>query len=164
MLDDHGPADQLPPLDSFGLLDAARAPYLPDLLESSGLEWCSLFNGAAAEEFREAAPYLVRIYENDKFTRRLFSDSGMPNDLWTAAPGIFLRSRKSMDELRRQFRKFTRIQMEDKKWYYFRFWELAAIQHATSEAGAELFRRLWSGCRIIWRDDHIGAGATFHLR
>ncbi len=36
--------------------------------------------------------------------------------------GIFIRSRASLTELRKHFRKFTRVQDEQGKWYYFRFW------------------------------------------
>ncbi|RCW86791.1 DUF4123 domain-containing protein [Paracoccus lutimaris] len=158
------PAEDSPPMNSFALLEAARAPQLPELLDRSELEWCSLFSGKAAQELREVAPYLVRISDDSRFTRCLFSNAGMPDDLWDAAPGIFLRSRKSLAELRRQFRRFTRIQQESGKWYYFRFWEIAALQHATSDAGADLFGRLWGGCRLVWRGDDEGGGATFHLR
>lgn len=157
-----GRSDALP-LNSFALLDAARAPYLVDLLSNSTLDWCCLFTGKAEKELRDVAPYLVSLVEDDHFTRLLFTDAGMSNNLWPSDAGIFMRSHLSMDNMRRQLRKFTRIRDEDDNWFYFRFWETAALEHAATAAGADFAARLWRDCWVLWRSETNGKTATFRM-
>ncbi|WP_170207214.1 DUF4123 domain-containing protein [Roseinatronobacter monicus] len=116
--------DALPPLATYAVLDAAKMPYLlTSLLESSGLRYQSLFQGAAQEDLGEHAPYLVELKDGHDFTRRLFTGPNGIGGLWGKELGIFLRSRAGFDALRKHLRKFTRVQDEEGKWYYFRYWE-----------------------------------------
>jgi hypothetical protein len=112
------------PLATYAVLDAAKLPYmLTGLLDTSGLRYQSLFQGAAQEELAEHAPYLVELKEDHDFTRRLFIGPDCPGGLWDRDLGIFLRTRAGFDALRGHLRKFTRLQDETGKWFYFRFWE-----------------------------------------
>lgn len=59
----------------------------------------------------------------------------------------------SLDDMWRHFRKFTRIQDEDGKWFYFRFWE--------NPVNTTLISMGWSGEAaelvvppVRWRQDH----------
>ena len=117
-----------PPLAAYAVLDAAKMPYLlTSLLETSGLQYQSLFQGEAQEELGEYAPYLVELKDGHDFTRRLFTGPDGIGGLWEKELGIFLRSRAGFDALRRHLRKFTKVQDEEGKWYYFRFWEARAL-------------------------------------
>lgn len=116
--------DSLPPLKTYAILDAAKMPYLlTGLLEASNLHFQCLFQGDAEEDLGEVPPYLVSIENENHFTKALFTDLDPPAGLWSKDLGIFLRSRASFDELRRHFRRFTRVQDRGGKWRYFRFWE-----------------------------------------
>jgi len=116
--------DALPPLATYAVLDAAKMPYLlTSLLESSGLRYQSLFQGAAQEDLGEHAPYLVELKDGHDFTRRLFTGPNGIGGLWEKELGIFIRSRAGFDALRKHLRKFTRVQDDNGKWFYFRFWE-----------------------------------------
>ncbi|RCW77727.1 DUF4123 domain-containing protein, partial [Paracoccus lutimaris] len=42
-------------------------------------------------------------------------------------PGIYVRAHGTLDDMWRHFRKFTRVQDESGKWYYFRFWEQGTL-------------------------------------
>ena len=120
--------ENTPPLATYAVLDAAKMPYLlTSLLESSGLRYQSLFQGAAQEELGEHAPYLVELKDGHDFTRRLFTGPDGINGLWEKELGIFIRSRAGFDALRKHLRKFTRVQDEEGKWFYFRFWEAQAL-------------------------------------
>jgi len=122
----YGGADKVPPLNTYAILDAAKVVNFVEMLEASGLEHRCLFKGESAEEMRDVAPYVVRLEEDVDFTRNLFShDPGqeVPWFMWEREPGIYVRSRGSLEEMWRHFRKFTKVQDEDGKWYYFRFWE-----------------------------------------
>jgi len=122
----YGGAGKVPPLHTYAILDAAKVVNFVEMLEASGLEYRCLFKGKAAEEMRDVAPYVVRLEEDVDFTRNLFShdpEQEVPWFMWDREPGIYVRSRGSLEEMWRHFRKFTKVQDEDGKWFYFRFWE-----------------------------------------
>ena len=81
-----------------------------------------MFKGTTYDEMKNVAPWIVRLTENNDFCRRLFTGAEGINGLWKAEPGIYVRSRGTFDELWRHFRKFTRVQGTDGKFYFFRYW------------------------------------------
>ncbi len=88
-------------------------PYLlTTYLEGSGLQYQSLFQGKTQEEIGEHAPYIVRLEDGNDFTRKLFTGAKGINGLWEKELGIFIRSRATLPELRKHFRKFTKVQDE----------------------------------------------------
>lgn len=113
----------VPPLQTYAILDAGKVTNLPELLERSGLEHRCLFMGDAYNKLKNVAPWIVRLEEANSFTRHLFTRSDASWHLWDNEPGIYVRSRADLDKMSRHFRKFTRVQHDSKKWYYFRFWE-----------------------------------------
>ena len=113
--------------DTFAVLDGASVRNLPDLLSASGLEHVCLFKNKAADALREVAPWLVRLERESKFTRRLFTAGDAPWHLWGKVAGTFLRFEGSCSELSGHLRKFTRLQDEQGKWYYFRYWDPATM-------------------------------------
>lgn len=120
----YGNAEPIPSLKTYAILDSAKMPYLlTSLLDSSDLRYQSLFQGKTQEELEEHAPYLVELEPDNGFTKQLFTGPKGVNGLWEKELGIFIRSRADFDDVRRHFRKFTRVQDKDGKWFYFRFWE-----------------------------------------
>lgn len=145
-IDAYGSAEAVPPMKTYAILDAAKVPNLTTYLRVSELKYQCLFQGESAEELKNVAPYLVELEEENTFTRNLFTSAGMPSNLWDKEPGIYVRSRADFADVRKHFRKFTRIQDEQGKWYYFRFWEGQALiglneWHEQSEAFADRFFR-----------------------
>jgi len=69
----YGGADKVPPLNTYAILDAAKVVNFVEMLEASGLEHRCLFKGDAAEEMRDVAPYVVRLEEDNTFTRNLLA-------------------------------------------------------------------------------------------
>ncbi len=115
-----------PALQTYAILDAAKVTNLPELLEGSGLEHRCLFKGGALDDLGTVAPWIVQLDPASPFTRFLFTCDPAQDvawHLWGKNPGIFLRAPGTLDDLWRHFRKFTRVQDEHDKWYYFRFWE-----------------------------------------
>ncbi len=117
-----------PPPNTYAVLDAAKIPDLPELLEASALTYRCLFKGAAFDEFKDAAPWLVQIKDGDRFTRSLFTKGEARWHLWDNAPGIYIRSHAALDSLWRHLRKFTRLRDQGSKWYFFRFWESQLVE------------------------------------
>ena len=111
------------PLQTYAVLDAAKLPGLPEMLEASGLQHACLFQGTAAEELRDVAPYLIRLEEGHRFTRGLFTRGDAPWNMWGKEPGIFLRSRGTMDLVRSHLRRSVRTQDMEGRWHLFRIWE-----------------------------------------
>lgn len=116
------------PMQTYAILEAAKLANLPELLERSGVEHRCLFKGAAYDELKDVAPWIVRMEEGNAFTRNLFTRSNAAWHLWDDELGIYVRSREGLDSIWRYFRKFTKVQDEDGKWFYFRFWEPAFIE------------------------------------
>lgn len=120
-----GDAAKVSPMKLYAILEAGKMVNFPEMLGVSGLDYKCLFKGEAYDELKDVAPYIVELTEDNDFTRKLFTKSNAPWDMWDKELGIYIRSRASLDELWRHFRKFTRIQDENGKWFYFRFWDVS---------------------------------------
>jgi len=127
-IEHYGSREAVPLMRTYAILDAAKAMFLPDKLNTSGLEYRCLFKGDAFDELKEVAPWLVRLEDENGFTTELFTAGTPPWYLWDKEPGIYIRSRAKFDEMWRHFRKFTRVQNRSEKWYYFRFWDPEVAQ------------------------------------
>ncbi|WP_235263474.1 DUF4123 domain-containing protein [Nitrincola sp. A-D6] len=133
----------VPTMKTYALLDAAKMPYLlPDLLLACGLHYESLFQGALQDEISNHAPYLVELEQDHRFTRQLFTGPQGILGLWEKSLGIFIRTRTEFAELRHHLRKFTRLQNEQGKGYFFRFWEKTSLPALTHGQPAELAEAL----------------------
>lgn len=124
---DHDPKQQIAQMHTYAILDGAKVPQLSLMLEASGLPHRCLFRGTAFKELKDVAPWIVQLEEGNAFCRHLFTSGKAHWQLWDKAPGIFLRSRASLDALWRHVRKFTRIQDETGKWFYFRFYDPTCV-------------------------------------
>lgn len=87
----------------------------------------------------------MRLEDNNDFTRNLFTQSDAPWHLWDIEPGIYLRSNHGLESLRRHFRKFTRIQDHEGKWFYNRFWDATASGLNFRDAGVDPALSLFRG-------------------
>ena len=149
-LPDRGrPDEPASPCSTWAVLDAARLPNLAEELEASGLVHRCLFRGKAQEDWGHVAPWLVALRPDARLTRRLFT-AGAPFGLWDAAAAMFLRSRRTMDDLWRHFRKYTRVQDDNGAWLYFRFWDAQSVQMLQkSAASLPEARRFFAPCERV---------------
>lgn len=136
-------------LGTFVLLDAASITNLFEMLEQSELPFCCLFKDDAAEDIRDAAPYLVQLDPENTFTKRLFiNDPDTPWHLWSQGPGVFIRAKTDLDALRAHFRKFTFLRDSGTgKWNVFRFHAPAIFR--TMIAGSTLARDALMGPGVV---------------
>lgn len=126
----------VPAMQTYAILDAAKTPNLPKLLEDGGLVYRCLFKGDAYDELKDVAPWMVRLEEGNSFTRNLFTRSDASWHLWDRELGIYIRSRRDLDEMWRHFRKFTRIKDETGKWFFQRFWEPRMIKDCAESSAS----------------------------
>lgn len=118
--------------DCFALLDAAAIPDLTLILETCGQPHDCLFQGEALETMGVVAPWIVQLAPDSLFTRRLLSQTGDAWGLWDDGV-VFLRSKATLDELRRHFRRFTRLyDAETGKWLFFRFYAASTMRSMIS--------------------------------
>ena len=152
---------------TFAILDAAKLPFLPQRLDGSGLQHCSLFDGETAEDLRDVAPYLVELEPENDFTRRIFTASGQPGDLAMQEPGLICRAPAALDQMRRHFRRFTRVQNDQGDWIYFRYWERSLFLALRASLSLPASQRFFAAAslwvfpsfpqRRAWLVHHAGA-------
>lgn len=152
----------VPPMQTYAILDAAKITNLPEELEGSELEHRCLFKGKAYDDLKNVAPWIVRLEDSKTFTRNLFTSSDAYWHLWDSIPGIYVRSRCTLDEMWRHFRKFTRIQTPSGRGYYLRFWDKSVLNVARREGhDAEFYQKLATGMTIIWHSPEPGMPNRF---
>ena len=123
---------------SYALVDAASHQSLVSRLDGRALLSSCLFEGAAAEQVAETAPWLVEIGQDDRLTRNLFtavSGGAMPD----AARCLFMRSDQPLRDVRRNLRKMTQVRDERERWLFFRFWDPLFARYLLSY-GSNAFR------------------------
>ena len=83
----------------FAVLDAARDPEILPLLENSGEQYQSLYEGAKGKELEEVAPYLVQFSGQTPLLNSLVYAG------WGKAWGIYVYAPSSFVDVRRQLRR-----------------------------------------------------------
>lgn len=142
----------VPPMQTYAILDAAKVTNLPELLERSGLDHRCLFKGAAYDELKNVAPWIVRLEEDNAFTRNLFTRSEAHWHLWDKEPGIYVRSRGTLDDMWRHFRKFIMVENVNGNSVFLRIcdgktWDALRADYNDSSFSIEVLM----GVRIIYR-------------
>ncbi|WP_298362581.1 DUF4123 domain-containing protein [uncultured Litoreibacter sp.] len=139
------------PLRTYLLVDPTLRKQVTELFDLDAIDVpiTCLFNGAAAEEQQEVAPYLIDM-TFDEESPSLFHRDFFANH-WGQGTGIFLRSPASLEELKKHFRRFTKLKRtQDDGWYFFRFWDPAiASVYFRTIADSQLRAAQWFGRDLI---------------
>lgn len=120
-------------LHTYAIVDAAKLSGGFGEIESCDEQCQCLFQGDAADTLQDVAPYLVELASDGALTRRLMTyDPALDETLtsahlWHLDACVFVRTTASFDDVRKHFRKFTHVQADIGKWFYFRFWEAQHI-------------------------------------
>ncbi len=135
----------------YAVLDAAKVFGLPELLETSGLAYRSLFKGKAAQEYADTAPYVVRLLREHSLTRRLLRATDPEDPLgWTAGPGLFVQTPLSLTGLQIALRKFTMLpDAAQNRRLYFRFYDPVVFRTVMVNAQPEFTERFMRGLRHV---------------
>jgi hypothetical protein len=110
----------------------------------------SLFDGRAAEENKDVAPYILdaTVPATDQVSR--FNQTFLA-DHWGQNTGIVVRSHATFEEVRKHFRRFTKLRREGTNgWFFFRFWDprVASVYLRTIQDNAERAEQ-WFGRGLI---------------
>jgi hypothetical protein len=103
---------------AFAVLDGAGVPELPTRLYEMQPRSVCLYRGEIAPDVAEVAPYLVELFPEDAFTEWLLS-ANAAGKAW----GIYARSRYSLTEVRKHFRKFLTVYDDRGNPMLFRFYD-----------------------------------------
>jgi len=105
------------PAPLFALLDAARDERIVQLLSGSPEEVRSLYEGNAASELANVAPYLLNLPDGSPWLETLVAAG------WGKSWGIYLTSAQPFPEVRKHLRRFLLVELEEGKQVYFRFYD-----------------------------------------
>lgn len=110
-----------PDLATYAIIDAATITGFEGPDDALGLQAACLFNGTAADELGDCAPYVVKLEPKHPFTRALFTQSNEVWDHWGRDGMIVLQTEAPFDVVRDHFRRFTKIPDEKGTWFFLRF-------------------------------------------
>src|SRR3546814_662901 len=108
----------------FAVLDGAMVADLPERLRAAGCDYSCLFSGDLDPMLEAAAPHLVRLRADDRFTDAILREG------WNAHWGIVLRTAPGTDlyAVRHHLRRFLRVIGADGKAMFFRFYDPRAFR------------------------------------
>ncbi len=121
------------------VVDAARDPRIIGLLDTTGLERCCLFAGTLTPSLRAAAPHLVHLAPEARFTREFLQHGwGHSWGVLTIAPPDV-----TLPLLRRHLRTLLRVHDDTGRTLLFRFYDprvlRAYLPTCTSEEAQAVF-------------------------
>lgn len=103
----------------FAILDAARDDRILELLRQSVEPHQSLYEGIQGEPMATVAPYLTGPFRSDSVLLDRLVMEG-----WGRRWGIYVTSQQPFKEVRRHFRRFLMVELEDTSApVYFRFYD-----------------------------------------
>ncbi len=145
---------------TFALVEGARIPRIAEILETDGLEYGSLFQGAALDELAAVAPWIVRLDPEERLSER-FLTPALPDGphwhYWGRGAVTILRSDATLSELIRHFRKYTRIFDEARgKWNYFRFYAPESLRGLVAHMEPTAFKAFVAPLRFMITESGTG--------
>lgn len=134
----------------YAVVDAARDSRILELLRESAELHRSLYEGAPGEPLDEVAPYLVGpMAPESRLLERLVLEG------WGRRWGIWCTSRERFAEVRRQWRRFLMVELEDTgERVYFRFYDPGVLSVFLPVCHERQLDALFGGgmLSMIWTD------------
>lgn len=145
--------------DTWMIVDGARDRRIYSLLVNSYLKYECLYAGNLAYELEVAAPYLVQLELNDKYTRELLTRG------WGASWGVVLRSDTTLTRLRRHFRTFLLVNDWRGKQLLFRYYDPRVLRVYLPTCQADELKTVFGPVKSFWTEaDRDGAALQFDLQ
>jgi hypothetical protein len=101
----------------YALIDAAQDEQLYPAIRECDADWVCLYRGDAAVRLAEAAPYLVELHPDSRFTRRFLEEG------WERNWGVCVVSNASIERLQGHFRRCTMAELPNGQHVFFRFYD-----------------------------------------
>lgn len=133
--------------DMWMIVDGARNPRIYSSLLSSYLEHSCLYAGDLPPALESAAPYLVQLEFDSRYTRKLIDDA------WGNSWGIFLRCNETMDRVRRHLRQFLRVQDGRGRHLLFRYYDPRVLRVYLPTCTGEELRTVYGPIQSFFMED-----------
>jgi Domain of unknown function (DUF4123) len=142
--------DGTPPLERYALLDAAREPRVYSLIRVEPAASC-LYEGRIAPELAEVAPYLVRLKPDAPLLGELLGSG------WGRSWGLYVEAPVAPEVLRRHLRRFLKVQAEDGKRLYFRYYDPRVLRTYLPTCNAEELRFVFGPIHSFLMENEDGS-------
>jgi len=143
----------------FCLLDAAADDMILSLLAAAkdSIQVQSLYDGRSAISLAQWAPYLIQFSSGSSLLGILVEKG------WGKGWASYFTSNTAFEEVRKHFRKFLMVQIEEGKNVYFRFYDPRVLRDFLSTANSDEVR-LFFGPVKDWLVESEDENALLKLR
>jgi hypothetical protein len=133
--------------DMWMIVDGARDPHVYSSLLGSYLQYSCLYAGDLPHQLEAAAPYLVQLEFEDRYTRRLIDDA------WGNSWGVFLRCDETIERLRRHLRQFLKVQDWRGRSMVFRYYDPRVLRVYLPTCNNEEMRTVFGPIKSFYMED-----------
>lgn len=133
----------------YALLDAARESDGPYQAREAGVAHDSLFAGELGELLAAVAPYVIDFRRDSSFYPWWFEQ-------WGRSIGVLVEAPVSLPELRRHFRTLLTVRGEQRKQYYFRFYDPRVLRVFLPSCTPDELRRFYGPITAFYCESEDG--------
>lgn len=138
--------------DVYMILDGGRDRRIYSDLMNSHLIYSCLYSGDIPFELEVAAPHLVQLEFEDKFTRTLIEKS------FGKSWGVFLKSDTRMERLRRHLRTFLRVKSWRGQSLVFRYYDPRILRIYLPTCTSDELQRVFGPIQQFWTENEDADG------
>jgi hypothetical protein len=144
--------------DIWMILDAARDRAIFRMLLECGLEYSCLYSGTLPPALEIAAPYLVQLEYQDRYTRRFLEQA------WGNSWGIILKCDQRLDRLRRHLRQFLVVRDPRGGRLVFRYYDPRVLRVYLPTCNTEDLGKVFGPIQCFWTEGQAsGSMLEFNL-
>lgn len=132
--------------DIYAVVDGARDRRIFSNLVNSYANSVCLYRGDLHPELEFAAPYLVQVDFDDRFTQSLIRDG------WGQSWGVFLRSPGGIERLRKHLRSLLRVEDEAGRKLVFRFYDPRVLRAYLPTCFADELKTVYGGIECFYTE------------
>ncbi len=146
-----------PRTDIYAIVDGARDRRIFSNLVNSYANSVCLYRGDLHPELEFAAPYLVQVDFDDRFTQSLIRDG------WGQSWCVFLKSPSGIERLRKHLRSLLRVEDESGRKLVFRYYDPRVLRAYLPTCFADELKTVFGGIECFYAESE-DAGELIEFR
>lgn len=129
----------------YAVLDCARDKRIEPMLNNTDLEFNCLYTGNLSYALKRAAPHIVKLSQQAKFTRNLLKIG------WGNSWGVFFITREdtTMSTVRNNCRRISKAQIPNGNILVFRYQDPRVLRRFLPIANIEQLRSIFGSALVI---------------
>ena len=143
-----------PRRDVWAIVDGARDRKVFSFLVNSYLEYSCLYAGELPPELELAAPYLVQLEQDDRYSRQLIEDG------WGNSWSVFLKCDSRMQVLRRHLRGLLLVRTQAGRRLAFRYFVPRVLRIYLPSCSSDELRTFYGPVATFWTENERADGLT----